>query len=170
MKKKISVLLALTAAALLPATSQAIVVTLDDANPTVSRLSSGYVDVAYTGTISVTDGFELMFFGSTSVWNASGDLIAGVFGQFAYDTPGTLFTVRYDASDFGLYAYDAFGGLASYNFAECQIGGGFCNNAGGSFSLNIVDPTSVPEPATITLFGAALLAGVGLRRRRPAAN
>jgi PEP-CTERM motif-containing protein len=58
----------------------------------------------------------------TSLWNASGDLIAGVFPDVQFGAGGVLFTV-------------------------------------------LVDSLAVPEPTTLALFGAAMLFGVGLRRR-----
>jgi len=52
-----------------------------------------------------------------------------------------------------------------FSFAECPIGGGFCNNAGGTYSINVVDSLTVPEPTTLSLFGVAMLVGFAVRRR-----
>ena len=45
--------------------------------------------------------------------------------------------------------------------------GGYCNNTGRlNYSVNVVDSLNVPEPATLSLFGAALLMGFAVQRRR----
>jgi PEP-CTERM motif-containing protein len=170
--KRIGILLALTAALIAPVTSQAIILTVDNPNQTVLRPTTGFVDVTFTGTIGITPGFELISGSATSLWNASGDLIAGVFPDFAFGVGGILFTVRVGSTDLGLYNLDStLLNPARVGFAECPIVGGFCNNAFTTYSVNVVDSLPVPEPSTLSLFGiAALLVGVSLRRRSPAAS
>lgn len=169
--KRIGILLALAAALIAPVTSQAIIVTIDNPNQTILRPTSGTATVTFTGTIDITPGFELISASVTSLWNASGDLIAGVFPDVKFGAGGVLFTVLVDSTDIGLYAYNiSLVNPALFSFAECPIGGGFCNNAGGTYSVNVVDSLAVPEPATLTLFGAAMLFGFGLRRRASAVS
>jgi PEP-CTERM motif len=164
--KRIAVLLALAAALIAPVTSQAIMVTIDNPNQTVLRPTVGTTTVTFTGTIGITPGYELISASVTSLWNASGDLIIGVFPDVEFGVGGVLFTVLVGSTDSGLYAYDiSLVNPARFNFAECPIPGGFCNNAGGTYSINVVDTLPVPEPTTLSLFGVAMLVGFAVRRR-----
>ena len=169
--RRIRILLVLAAALIAPVTSQALIVTIDNPNQTVLRPTSGTTTVTFTGTIGITEGYELIAGSATSLWNASGDLIAGVFPDLEFGAGGVLFTVLVDSTDTGLYAYNiSLVNPALYSFAECPIGGGLCNNAGGTYSINVVDSLAVPEPTTLALFGAAMLFGFGLRRRSSVAS
>ena len=105
---------------------------------------------------------------ATSLWNASGDLVEGRFPRPTFDLTGVLFTVLVGATDSGLYAFDSLLTNPAYIlFAECPLGGGYCNNTGRlNYSVNVVDSLNVPEPATLSLFGAALLMGFAVQRRR----
>jgi hypothetical protein len=49
-------------------------------------------------------------------------------------------------------------------FAECEIGGGVCNNAQSNYGINVV--AAVPEPVTIALLAPGVAALVMARRRR----
>jgi hypothetical protein len=79
---------------------------------------------------------------------------------------GVLFAVTVAATDtLGLYAFDfSLVNPASVTFFECPIGGGLCNGATVNYSVNVVAQT-VPEPATLTLFGLTL-GGLAVARRR----
>jgi hypothetical protein len=164
--RHIRILLALAAALIAPVTSHAIIVTIDNPNQTVLRPTSGTTTVTFTGTIGITPGYELIAGSATSLWNASGDLITGVFPDLDFGVGGVLFTVLVGSDDSGLYAYNiSLVNPALFSFAECPIGGGFCNNAGGTYSINVVDSLAVPEPTTLSLFGVAMLVGFAVRRR-----
>jgi hypothetical protein len=102
------------------------------------------------------------------LWNASGDLVDGTFPHPTFDLTGVLFTVLVGATDSGLYAFDvSLTNPAFTIFSECAFEGHTCNNTGRvNYSINVVDSLNVPEPATLSLFGAALLMGFAVHRRR----
>jgi len=73
-------------------TAHAITFTLDDYAKIVERPATGFVDVAYTGTVTLTDGFELVSSSASSLWTAGGELGDGVFPQTTFALTGTIFT------------------------------------------------------------------------------
>jgi hypothetical protein len=89
--------------------------------------------------------------GSWSLNGAGGPMIAGYYDQIVKD--GTLPTVPAPGG-FGM-----FGGLNQFGFLQ-EFGGGSVN-----FQL-LEQPTAVPEPATMTLLGAGLVALIAAKRRR----
>jgi hypothetical protein len=60
-------------------TANAIIVTLDTPNATVVRPTAGTLAVDFTGHIDLTPGFELAFFGTSSLRNDEGDFTFGAF-------------------------------------------------------------------------------------------
>jgi hypothetical protein len=78
-----------------------------------------------------------------------------------------IFSLLIDATDLGLYAFDSsLLSPAYFSMSECPIGGGVCTNATVNYSVNVVkSATSVPEPASLALFGVGLL-GVAFTTRR----
>jgi hypothetical protein len=168
MNKKIATLAALAATMIVPATSHAILVTIDNPNQTVLRPTSGFVDVNYTGSFEITDGFRLDFATTTPLFTASGDMLDSQFPHPLFGFDGVLFSVRVASTDaLGLYDRTFDPTIpATVVFSECPIAGGLCNDASVIYSLNVVDRLSVPEPTTLALLGAGLLAGLGAGRRR----
>ena len=166
--KIIATLTALAATLIAPLTSHAILVTLDNPNQTILRPTTGTTTVSFTGNIDITEGYRLTSAAASSLWTASGDLVEGRFPRPTFDLTGVLFTVLVGATDSGLYAFDSLLTNPAYIlFAECPLGGGYCNNTGRlNYSVNVVDSLNVPEPATLSLFGAALLMGFAVQRRR----
>jgi hypothetical protein len=141
---------------------------MDNPNQTIVRPTSGFVDVDYTGTIGLTDGFEVELASVTPLLTAFGDLIGGGFPLVTFNSAGVLFSVRVLSTDvLGLYdrTYDLTS-PASVTFFECPIAGGLCNGDVVRYSLNVVDRLPVPEPTALALLGAGLLAGLGASRRR----
>jgi len=159
--KIIATLTALAATLIAPLTSHAILVT-------ILRPTTGTTTVSFTGNIDITEGYRLTSAAASSLWTASGDLVDGVFPRPTFDLTGVLFTVRVGATDSGLYAFDSLLTNPAYIlFGECPLERGSCNNTGRlNYSINVVDSLSVPEPATLSLFGAALLMGFAVQRRR----
>jgi len=122
-------------------TAHAITFTLDDYAKIVERPAAGFVDVAYTGTVTLTDGFELVSSSASSLWTAGGELADGGFPQTTFALIGTIFTFRvFDTDVLGHYAYQSdLTSPARLTLSECPIEGGFCNNATVEYSLDIVD-------------------------------
>jgi hypothetical protein len=142
--------------------------TLDSYTKSVERPASGFVDVEFTGTVTVDDGFQLSLATLSPLMTAAGEMIDSVWpllptGGIPVNTPTTLFLVRVaDTDAAGHYAF--FGAaLASVSFFQCPIGGGFCNGETVNYSLDVVE--KIPEPAASVLVSAALVA-IAARRRK----
>jgi hypothetical protein len=148
-------------------TARAITLTLDDALPTVVRPDVGFVDIDFTGTISLTPGFELISSTISHLYKADGDSLNSPVLNVTFALTGVLFTMRVSSTDApGLYNLRSdLLTPARVLFGECQIGGGACNNAASNYGVNVV---AAPEPATtalVALGGGAVMLG-GRRRRR----
>jgi hypothetical protein len=142
--------------------------TLDSYTKSVERPASGFIDVDFTGAVTVDDGFQLSLATISPLMTAGGETIDSVWpslpsGGVPVNTPATMFRVRVADSDApGHYAF--FGAvLASVTFFQCPIGGGFCNGETVNYSLDVVE--AVPEPASSVLVAAALVA-IAARRRK----
>ena len=168
MKKNLTALFVLAGTLIVPATSNAILVTVDNLNQTVARPATGTTDVEFTGHITVTPEFEYISASATSLWTAAGDLIEGATAIPTFLLDGVIFRVTVGADDaLGLYAFDiSRTNPAFISFGECPIPGGSCNSFRVNYSINLVDAVPVPEPATLTLLGLGLLAVCGVARRR----
>lgn len=148
--------------------AHAIFVTLDDNSLTVTRPLSGTTVVDFIGQVTLSTGYEAQGGVLSSLWTAGGDMIDSSFPNFTHNLSGVLFSVTVSAVDgLGLYAFDStLSSPAFVNFAECQIGGGSCNNFGVNYSLDVIEAT-VPEPASVALMALGLV-GLGFYRRKKA--
>ena len=150
-------------------TAQAITFTLDDVLPTVERPLVGFVDVPFTGTVTIDTGYEFSGITAHVLYRAPGtgaEVLENPFANGPFNLTGVLFTVRVTSTDeLGIYNLrNGGGGPALITYSECLIGGGICQNASSEYGVNVVAPR-VPEPATFAL----LLIGGGVvawRRRR----
>lgn len=154
--------------ALAAGTAHAMTFTLDDYAKTVVQPSSGFIDVDFTGTITIDQGFEHAGFSAFSLWTASGDMLGdgSPMFPFPYNLTGTIFTWRVYSTDApGHYAYRSdLVTLGRISASECQIAGSACGSVPVNYSIDVV-AGQAPEPASVALVGAAL-AGFAMRRRR----
>ena len=155
--------------------ANAMAISVDSVAQTIARPASGFVDVLFTGTITLDPGFEQAGAFLTVLLTAGGDLIDSSFPTVTNNLTGTLFSVRVASTDgLGLYAFQAdLVHPALINFFECQIGGGACNTATVNYSVNVVPAAPVPEPASLLLVGsgiAAVMAQVRNRRKAQRAS
>ena len=149
--------------------ASAITFTLDDVLPSVVRPDVGFVDVEFTGTITLTPGYELISASISSLYKADGDVLDSIGADPTFDLTGVLFTVRVLSSD-ALGVYNLRNDLvtpARISFGECQIGGGACGSAQSNYGVNVV-AAPVPEPSALGLLlcGAGVLRFVRRRRSR----
>ena len=168
LRSLVATVFVLTGAILTPSTASAIVVTLDDYSLTAVRPLTGTTQADFTGTITVTDGFELELVSESSLWQASGDIIDSWFPNLTFALSGVLFSVTVSATDtLGLYAFDStLTSPAWITFFECPVGGGSCPGATVEYSVEVVAPAAVPEPGTLLLVGGGLLGLTRMRRRK----
>jgi hypothetical protein len=166
-KNHMATLVAATGLFFVSTAANAITLTLDEYSKTVLQPASGFVQVDFTGTVTLTEGYEGGYGASSSIWNAAGDIAYGTYGNPTGNYTGVIFSLLIDATDLGLYAFDhTLLRLAYFTTSECPTVGGICNNATVNYSVNVVKPvTSVPEPASFTLLGASLL-GLAFSTRR----
>ena len=147
--------------------ANAITITLDEYSKTVVQPTSGAVQVDFTGTVALTEGYSYGVSTSSTLWNAAGDQAYGMFAYGTFNFTGVIFSLYFDATDLGLYAFDStLLAPAYFTLSECPPSGGVCTNAIVNYSVNVVrGETSVPEPASFTLLGAGLF-GLAFSARR----
>ncbi|MEC5385282.1 PEP-CTERM sorting domain-containing protein [Uliginosibacterium sp. H3] len=171
LKKLLSTLAALLA--LGAGSANAIVLTLDDANLTVIRPLSGSASASFSGSYTLTPGFEFISLGIDIPYTAGGEGLDDSSPSTTF-TPGAfVFTFTILPTDtLGLYDTYLRGGLSMISAGECAVGGGICNNSSSiPFSITIVeggegDGNRIPEPGSLALAFLGLGGLLIARRRR----
>jgi len=125
--------------------------------------SSQSVDAAgfaYNGQDRIQTSFSVL----TSTDDATFKLIAGPFPTTAadYGLPGIYTTESFFAPTSAQYVEFDFGTDSIGGFG----GGGGVGQGAGIYQLFVQDAHAVPEPLTLSLFGAGLAGAAALRRRK----
>jgi hypothetical protein len=153
-------------------TSASLTITINEA-PTSSNDYITAVDLGFTASGNIT-GLSLTAFPSTGWTATTGSLSSGGTcgvnsGAFvcASASPLTSLLIAQNGTYTWTWTYNAIDPSLIAADGSVHVGAEYGPNANGSFNgLIVSQTTSVPEPASLTLLGAGLLALAGLARLR----
>jgi hypothetical protein len=140
--------------------------------------ANGVGALSNTLNSNIVGGSESLFASASSGGNDSANPTATINGQtpFNYDPANGDLLLEIIASDQsnvpngsgnGYFEADETGTVTSRAYCITSLGC-FANTTGlvTEFNLEASDPAPVPEPVTLSIFGAGLAGAIGMRRRR----